>query len=279
VISLALAAALLATSQAPDTVIEVRRGDRVVVEQLTGRLAISAWERDAVEVRGSSRGGPVELRRSGSSIEVVPGQSRGRARSVDATLRVPRWMDLEIGSRSLDLVVSGLAGAIRVGNVAGDVRIQDADGPVDVRSVRGEIIVIDARGGVRASSQADDVTLVRVSGSVEAHTGDGDIVLQDLRSEAVRVEALDGDVTFSGTIAPGGEYAFFVHDGDATIAVPAETSAQVSVSTFDGDFQSEFTVHVDRFRSGRGLEFTLGDGGARIRIEVFDGEIRLLRRR
>jgi hypothetical protein len=157
-----------------------------------------------VEVRGTSRGGPVELRRSGSSIEVVPGQSRGRARSVDATLRVPRWMDLEIGSRSLDLAVSGLAGGIRVGNVAGDVRIQDVDGPVDVRSVRGEIVVIDARGGVRASSQADDVTLVRMSGSVEAHTGDGDIVLQDLRSEAVRVEALDGDVTFSGTIAPGG---------------------------------------------------------------------------
>jgi DUF4097 and DUF4098 domain-containing protein YvlB len=123
------------------------------------------------------------------------------------------------------------------------------------------------------------VVLTRVSGSVEAHSGDGDIVLQDVRSEAVRVEAQDGDVSFSGTIAPGGDYGFFVHDGDATIAVPAETSAQVSVSTFDGEFQSEFTVRVESFTSGRGFDFTLGDGSARMRIEVFDGEIRLLRGR
>ena len=276
---LALATALLVTLQARDTLIEVRRGDRVVIEQVTGNVAISAWERDAVEVQASSGGGPVALRRSGGAIQVVPGESRGRARSVDATLRVPRWIDLEIGSRSLDLSVTGMAGAIRVGNVTGDVRIQDVDGPVEVRSIRGEIAIGDARGGVRASSQGDDVSLARVSGSVEAHSGDGDIVLQDVRSEAVRVEAQDGDVTFSGTIAAGGEYRFFVHDGDATIAVPAETSAQVSVSTFDGEFQSEFTVRVERFTSGREFDFTIGDGRARIQIEVFDGEIRLLRRR
>ncbi|HUF77125.1 MAG TPA: DUF4097 family beta strand repeat-containing protein [Longimicrobiales bacterium] len=277
--SLALAAALLVTVQAPDTVIDARRGDRVVIELVTGDVAISAWERDAVEVRASSGGGPVGLRRSGSAIQVVPSESRGRARSVDATLRVPRWIDLEIGSRSLDLSVTGTAGAIRVGNVSGDVRIQDVAGPVEVRSIRGEIEIIDARGGVRASSQGDDVVLTRVSGSVEAHSGDGDIVLQDVRSEAVRVEAQDGDVSFSGTIAPGGDYGFYVHDGDATIAVPAETSAQVSVSTFDGEFQSDFTVRVESFTSGRGFDFMLGDGSARIRIEVFDGEIRLLRSR
>ena len=277
---LALAAALLVVGfQARDTVLEVRRGDRVVIEQLTGDVAISAWDRDAVEVRASSGGGPVGLRRTGSSVQVVPGESRGRPPSVDAMVRVPRWIDLEIGSRSLDLSVRGVGGQVRVGNVAGDVRIQDVDGPVDVRSIRGEIVVVDARGGVRASSQADDVSLTRVSGSIEAHSGDGDIVLQDVRSEAVRVEAQDGDVSFSGIIAPGGDYGFFVHDGDALIAVPEETSARVSVSTFDGEFQSEFTVRVERFTSGREFEFTIGAGEARIQIEVFDGEIRLLRRR
>ena len=276
---LALAAALLGTPQVRDTLIEAQRGDRVVIEQVTGEVAISAWERDAVEVQGSRGAGPVILRRSGSAIQLVTGESRGRPRSVEATLRVPRWIDLEIGSRSLDLAVTGVAGAIRVGNVAGDVRIQDVDGPVDVRSIRGDITVVDARGGVRASSQGDDVSLVRVSGSVEAHSGDGDVVLQDVRSENVRVEAQDGDVSFSGTIAPGGDYRFFVHDGDATIAVPAETSARVSVSTFDGEFQSEFTVRVEQFTSGREFDFTIGEGEARMQIEVFDGEIRLLRRR
>jgi hypothetical protein len=113
---------------------------------------------------------------------------------------------------------------------------------------------------------------------VEAHSGDGDLLLEDIQAETVRVEAQDGDVTFSGTITSGGDYGFFLHDGDATIAIPDETSARVSVSTFDGEFRSDFTVQVDRLRSGRELDFVLGSGEARLRIEVFDGEIRLLRR-
>jgi hypothetical protein len=249
-----------------------------VIEQLVGEIEISTWDRDAVEVRTVGDGVGVAIRRSGTDLNLVNADGRARRRSTEASVRVPRWIDLEIGSRSLDVSVTGVAGAIRVGNLSGEVRIRDVDGPVDVRSVRGEIFITDARAAVRASSQSDDVTLVRITGPVEAHSGDGDVVLQDIRAATVRVEALDGDVTFSGTIEPGGDYGFFVHDGDATIAIPAPTSARVSVSTFDGDFQSDFTVRVERFTSGREFEFALGGGEARIRIEVFDGEIRLLRR-
>ena len=277
--TLALATALLVSVQARDTVVEVRRGDRLVIEQVTGDVQISSWERDAVEVVASGRGGPAGLRRNGSAVHVVPGTTRGRARSVDATVRVPRWMELEIGSRSLDVSISGVAGSVRVGNVSGDVDIRDVEGPVEVRSIGGEITIADARGGVRASSQGDDVRLSRVSGPVEAHSGDGDVLLADIESESVHVEAQDGDVSFSGSISPRGEYGFFLHDGDATIAIPVSTSARVSVSTFDGEFESDFTVRVERFTSGREFDFTLGSGDARIQIEVFDGEIRLLGRR
>jgi len=278
-IPLALAVVVAGTIQSTDTLVDVRRGDRVVIDQITGVLAITAWDRDAVEARTSASGGGVALRRAGSEVRVVSAESRGRPRSVETTLRVPRWIDIEVGSRSLDVSVTGVGGTIRVGNVSGDVSILDVDGPVDVRSLRGEILVVDARGPVRVSSQSDDVTLRRVTGPVEAHSGDGDVTLDDMRSATVRVEAQDGDVSFSGVIAAGGEYAFFVHDGDATIAVPAATSARVSISTFDGEFASDFTVRVDSFTSGREFGFVLGSGRARIRIEVFDGEIRLLQRR
>lgn len=277
--TLALAAALLVGVQARDTVMDVRPGDRLVIQQVTGDVTISSWARDAVEVRAAVGGGSVGLRREGSAVQVVPAATRGRGRSVDAVVRVPRWMDLEVGSRSLDVSIAGVAGAIRVGNVSGDVAIRDVEGPVEVRSIGGEIVIADARGGVRASSQGDDVRLSRISGPVEAHSGDGDVALDDIESESVRVEAQDGDVSFSGSISPTGDYGFFLHDGDAMIAIPAETSARVSVSTFDGEFVSEFTVRVERFTSGREFDFTLGDGEARMRIEVFDGEIRLLRRR
>ena len=56
-------------------------------------------------------------------------------------------------------------------------------------------------------------------------------------------------------------------------------SARVAVSTFDGEFESEFPVIIERFTGGREFDFVLGDGRARIEIQVFDGEINLLRRR
>lgn len=275
---LALAALLVPALQASDTIVQVRRGDRLVIEQIVGEVSIRGWGRDEMEVRTDPGEPGIAVRRSGAELSLVNAEGRGRRRSTEVALSVPRWIDLEIGSRNLDVSVVGISGAIRVGNLSGEVQIDDVDGSVDVRSVRGEIVISDARGAVRASSQSDDVTLRRISGPLEAHSGDGDVVLQDIDSETVRVEAQDGDVTFSGTIAPGGDYGFFVHDGDATIVLPAGTSAQVSVSTFDGEFESDFTVRVERFTSGREFDFTLGGGDARIQIEVFDGEIRLLQR-
>ena len=273
----ALAVVLASAIQSTDTVVDVRRGDRVVIEQITGEITITAWDRDALELRAEPGGPGVVVRRSGTDLH-VENEGRARRRSITAALRVPRWIDLEVESRSLDVSVAGVSGAMRIGSLSGDVSVRDVDGPLDVRTMRGEIVVVDARGTVRVSSQSDDVTLRRISGPVEAHSGDGDLLLEDIQAETVRVEAQDGDVTFSGTITPGGDYGFFVHDGDATIAIPDEASARVSVSTFDGEFRSDFTVQVDRLRSGRELDFVLGSGEARLRIEVFDGEIRLLRR-
>jgi hypothetical protein len=277
VIGLSLMLVLTAAPQAADTSVALNRGDRVVIEGLSGTISIAAWDRDEIEVRGVAGGTPVGVRRTGATVRLVEEGVR-RRRSVEAALRVPAWVDLEVGGSALDLTVSGVDGPMRITTVSGDVSIQDAGGAVDVRSIRGEVVVVDARGGVRASSQADDVTLRRISGPLEVHSGDGNIVLEAIQSMSVRAEAQDGDVTFSGAIEPGGEYGFYLHDGDAFIALPPSVSARVSVSTFDGEFLSDFPVRVERFSAGRQFDFVLGDGAASLDIEVFDGEIRLLQR-
>jgi len=55
-------------------------------------------------------------------------------------------------------------------------------------------------------------------------------------------------------------------------------NARVRVSTFDGDFESDFPVVIERFTGGREFNFAIGEPRASIVIEVFDGEIRLRRR-
>jgi hypothetical protein len=273
-----LATALAAPTARADTIVDMRRGDHVVIANLSGELIVEGWDRDALEIFAEDGDARLRVTRSGPAVRVGPDGGR-RRRSSDARIRIPAWADLEIEGVSLDITIRGVGGALSVGNVSGDIVIRDIGGRVEARSIDGEIHVEDARAGVHASSQSDDVVLRRVTGPVEVHSGDGDVLLDDVTSESVRAETQDGDIVFSGSIADGGDYGFFLHDGDAMIAVPASSSARVSVSTFDGEFESEFPVVVQRFTGGREFEFVLGDGGARLQIEAFDGEIRLLRRR
>ncbi|MEQ1857199.1 MAG: DUF4097 family beta strand repeat-containing protein [Longimicrobiales bacterium] len=276
-IALTLLLSLAAPAQAVDTTVTLSRGDRVVIEGLSGAIVVTASSGDDLEVRSVTGTAPVEVRRTGASV-LVGAEGARRRRSIDAAISVPAWVELEVRGAMLDLSVSGVDGSIRVENLGGDVTVRDVDGALDIRSIRGEILVVDARGGVRASSQTDDVTLRRVAGPVEVHSGDGDIVLEAIESESVRAETLDGDVTFSGAIEPGGTYGFFLHDGDAWIELPASVSARVSVSTFDGEFVSDFPVRLERFSGGREFDFVIGSGAALLEIEVFDGEIRLQQR-
>lgn len=264
---------------AADTVVRVRSGDRVVFEGMEGRLSIGPWSRPEMEVRTDVESGALTVRRSGSTIRVEPGDRKGRRRSVEVSVRLPAWVDVEVNGRSLDMTVEGVDGRVDVDNVSGDVWIEDAGGPVSVRTIEGEVDVSRARAGVTVSSQSDDVRIRDARGPIDAHSGDGDVELMEIRSSSVRAETQDGDIDFSGVIEDGGEYGFFVHDGDATIAIPADTRAQVLVSTFDGEFQSDFPVLLERFTGGREFDFTLGSPRARIEIQVFDGEIRLLERR
>lgn len=274
------AAAVTSSPATPaDTVVQIRPGDRVVLQNLAGRISVGTWERQEMEVRTDSDGPGITVRRSGSTVRVAPDDRKGRSRSVEASIRLPASVDLQVNGRSLELVVERMDGRIDVNNVSGSIWIEDAGGPVSVRTIEGEIHVIGARAGVTASSQSDDVTLRDVRGPIDVHSGDGDLVLADIVSTSVRAETQDGDIDFSGDITDGGEYGFFVHDGDATIAIPTGSNARVEVSTFDGEFESDFPVRLQRFTGGRQFDFTVGEPRAHIEIQVFDGEIRLLQRR
>jgi len=277
-------AVALVTATAPvgspaDTVVALQPGDRVILENLEGEITVRAWDQDDLEIRGEEDEMPLRVRRTGSTIRITRDDRKGRRRGMEAEVRLPAWVDLEVGGRAVDVWIDGIDGRVEVNGVSGDVWIENVGGAVQVRTIEGEVDVSRARGGVDASSQSDEVRLRDVQGPVNAHSGSGDLTLVDIRSSVVRAETQNGDITFSGTIDDDGDYRFFVHDGDASIAIPSSTNARVAVSTFDGDFESDFPVRIERFTGGREFDFTIGSGAAHIEIQVFDGEIRLLERR
>lgn len=194
---------------------------------------------------------------------------------VDAVVRLPAWVDLEIQGRSVDVWIAGMESRVGVRNLSGDLHVERVSGEVRLATVEGAIEVRDVRGAVSARSQGEGIRLVDVEGDIDVSTGSGDLRLEGIRSGSVVAETLDGDVLFAGPLQAGGSYRFSVHDGDATLELPRSTAAEVRVATFDGEFVSDFPVLLQRFGGGGVMEFTLGDGGADLEIEVFDGEIRL----
>jgi hypothetical protein len=62
------------------------------------------------------------------------------------------------------------------------------------------------------------------------------------------------------------------HNGDILLGVQQGASASVSVSTFQGDFESELQVQVTS-RKDRRFSFSMGGGSATVRLESFQGTI------
>jgi hypothetical protein len=270
---------LLGGAARPDTTVTLRRGDRVQIRDLGGELTVRAWDRAEMAITGEDRSaGSVTVSRNGSRILVEPEGRRGRHEDLVLMLRIPSWAALDVQGRELDVDVSGTAGEVSVLNVSGDIRAQRTTGALDLSSVEGEITVTDARGPVRAHSRGDDVTLTRIVGDVDAGTGNGNVRLDGIDAASVNAGTLDGDVYFAGSLMAGGQYSFSVHDGDATLVIPPASQAHVTVATFDGEFSSDFPVTLQHYTGQGRFDFTLGKGdGARVSVEVFDGEIRLRR--
>jgi hypothetical protein len=61
-----------------------------------------------------------------------------------------------------------------------------------------------------------------------------------------------------------------------TFGMPARVDATISVSTFSGDFESDVPVQLTEQRRGRQFSFTLGSGSARVELQSFSGDIRLV---
>jgi len=84
-------------------------------------------------------------------------------------------------------------------------------------------------------------------------------------------------VTYDGALKDAGSYRFSTHNGEIAVTVPERANATVSVATYNGEFSSSFPVQLKETRRGKRFNFTIGNGGARVELESFQGEIRLRR--
>jgi DUF4097 and DUF4098 domain-containing protein YvlB len=272
---LAVSASLLASDT--DTTITVQRGQRLELSTHSGDVIIHTWARNAVRVQtsGSSRF-HVSIDQTASVINIHSAGGRGGPPNVDYKLTIPSWMAVRLSGVTAEMRLDGLQGSVSAETVEGDVVVVGGGGLVSLRSVQGDVSLTDAKGKIDVNSVNSDVSVRNVSGELQAETVNGDLNLIQVQSDNVEASTVNGDINYDGTIRANGRYRMTTHNGDVTIVVPEGTGAQVSVSTFQGDFESAFPVTLTE-RHGKRFDFTIGNGSARIELESFGGTIHLVR--
>ena len=272
------ALAALGLVQQIDTTVSARTGQRLVVDAFGGDLTVKTWNRNAVRVEGepSSRTS-IDVTSSGANVTVHTEGRRGPPASVDLTVTVPAWMGLDLSGVNLDVTVDGVRAPISVETVQGEIDVTGGEGTVSLRSVQGSVSLTGAKGRIDVHSVNEDVRVANSSGDITAETVNGEVALEGVDATGLSAETVNGDVGYDGPIHDGGRYSLSSHNGDITLAVPERANATITVSTFNGDFESDFPVPLRETRKGRRFSFGLGGGSAQVSLESFQGTIHLVR--
>ncbi len=274
--TLALFLLVKALTSPGDTLVEVREGDRLTLRDFRGAVYVETWERSLLRAEvGTKESVPFRIQRSGSSLELR--LSDGRGRRQELRLVLPTWMNLEVTGRELDLEARDMDGDLMVRNLRGDLSFLNLGGIVEAYTVEGSIEADNLTGSARLRTGDDDLRVRGSSATLELETVGGEIRLEGIDSRRASAKTTEGDIEYSGHILEGGEYAFFSHGGDIQLRLARQVNLYATILAYEGEFRSDYPVKADGFRSGEGLEFTLGTGGSRLVMETFDGEIRLLR--
>jgi len=280
VTSLLVATAVAAAVSAyADTTVDVTPDAKLWLRNLRGTVQVSTWGKNAVRLQTSSSSrARVRIAQRAGALSIEPEYARPHAmEAARYVITVPAWMGVALVSPEASARVRGLRGDLIVRTVNGEVEIADNQGSVSVSSVQGPIRVARARGHLDLNTVNGPITLDDVTGSVSAETVNGPIELARVIADSVEASTVNGSVRFDGHFLNHGWYHFATHGGDIAVDLPKEPNAEVFVATYGGQFSSDFPVAAPRSKHGRGLQFTLGDGRATLRLESFMGRIRLSR--
>jgi DUF4097 and DUF4098 domain-containing protein YvlB len=262
-----------------DTTVRLDLRGTVDLTLVSGRITVQGWDLPDVKVTASTEDGVLRLDATPSrlTLRVDPEGQSGRPRG-DASydVSVPRGTRLRLQAVSGNVTASGSQGEISATTVGGAIDVSGGRRQVVVESVSGSVRVSQLSGELRAQSVSGNIRAENVSGRLEATTISGTIRLIGLRANDVRARTGSGDIVFAGRVATGGTYDFESHSGTIRLTVPRSSGAQFRLETFSGAVQTDFATEAgpaERDRKAGRVEFTIGDGRARVTARTFNGRI------
>ncbi|HXT18896.1 MAG TPA: DUF4097 family beta strand repeat-containing protein [Gemmatimonadaceae bacterium] len=259
-----------------DTTVAFDRNGTVTVTAGNGDILVTGSQAGTVHVRASSDNNNLQFESSPARMSIEITNRHGGDNRIE--LAVPIGVRVILRSQSGDISVRGTRGEIEAYAQSGDVLVEDAT-RLAVNTLSGGISAGAINGDVSIQSTSGDVKLSDVRGDVDVQTVSGDVDMRGVTAKVVRAKTTSGDVTYDGTIDKAGRYDLSTNSGDVGLHIPRDASAQLTVSTWNGEIQSDFPITLRPGEHGIGssnskrLTFEINGGGARISAETFSGDV------
>ncbi len=267
-----------------DTTVALDRNAWLDVSISSGTIIVTGWTRPEARIVARTEYGLIEgtytSSRIGLSMRPDRNSSRNRTRTGPAVfeISVPIGTRVMATASSGDIRIRGTASEVQATTSSGNIEVVDATERVVVRAISGDIRLERVRGRTRVNTTSGDLELDSIVGELEIRSVSSDMRISRVESSDVRIGTTSGDISYDGTIDPKGSYDISTHSGDVRFEIPTNTGATLSLQTYNGDIESSFPMTLQpgenlQRQRGRRMEFSIGDGGARIAITTFSGDI------
>lgn len=273
-----------------DQTVALSPGALVEIENVKGRISVSAWDRPEAHIGGTLGEGVEKLLVRGGGDRLLirveyPEQQGwfgwGKGSGGGDTLleiRLPRSVALEIEAVSADVDVTGTDGKrLSIEAVSGDVTVDAAAAEAIVETVSGDQELRIATRDLGVETVSGDVRVRgAIDGRIRAEAVSGTLHLAGGTLKTIEATTVSGDVDVTGKLAAGGRVGIEALSGDVSLELSGPISARVSASSFSGSIRSSVgTAEKSEYGPGTSLEATAGDGDGQIELETFSGDIRL----
>jgi len=277
----------VASSARSQQAVESRRAVTPTVSvRVSGTFAelhIRGWAKDSVVISGSV---PNDAHFAGGFLATAATASPGAKFYVESPtgvpagtleLRVPAGARVWAKAGSATIDAEGVTGGLDLNVIGGSVHVTGTPRELTVEAMDGTITVDGSPPWARLKTASGDITLGGGSEDAAVTTVSGQLRISG-RYERVRLSSVTGPVAFDGDVVRGGSLDVDTHSGTIDLRFTPKLSADFDIATISGRIDNAFNKRAPiAGREGRGQElgFTAGNGGARIYIRSFKGNVKL----
>ncbi|HEV2608443.1 MAG TPA: DUF4097 family beta strand repeat-containing protein [Xanthomonadaceae bacterium] len=262
----------------------------VLIDNTKGAIVVRVADQPEVRINGTLGDGVERLAIEGDRrhlrIRVINPQTKGwfgnwgGAQSGDTRLEitVPAHASVAVEGVSAVTDIKGVAGRrLSVNSVSGDVQVEASPGEARVESVSGDLHMHLDTSKTHVETVNGNVDLQgRINGEVSVETLSGHIVLRADKPSDVDVSAVSGDADLRTGLAAGGQLKAESTSGDLSLTLPATSSAQLQLNSYNGAIHSDSgNVVSPEHGPGASLKTKIGRGDASITLESFSGDVRV----